>query len=63
VGCCIWRFKMDRNRAIAPGIIKFVATIRDKDQVNAKLASGSVKAARLVAQFCGEEEESRHLYI
>jgi len=63
IGGLVRRFKMDGNRAVAPGIIELVATIRDKDQVDAELASSFVKAARLVAEFCGENEESRHLYI
>jgi hypothetical protein len=49
---------MDRDRAIAPRIVELVAAIRDKNKVDAKLASGFVEAARLVPEFSGEDEES-----
>ena len=60
IGCRIGRFKMDRDRAIAPRIVELVAAIRDKNKVDAKLASGFVEAARLVPEFSGEDEESWH---
>src|SRR5580692_7792166 len=59
----IRRFEMDRNRAIAPGIVQLVAPIRNKNEVNSELPSRFVEAARLITKFGGEEEESRHFYL
>jgi hypothetical protein len=54
---------MNWNGAIAPGIIELVAAIRDKDELKAQFLCGLVEAARLVAEFGGEDEESRHLRL
>ena len=62
IGCRVWRLEMDGDSAIAPRIVELVAAIRDKNKVDSKLASRFVEAARLVAEFCGEDEESRHFY-
>ena len=54
---------MDGNRAVAPRIVKPVAAIRNKDQVDVEFTSSLIKAARLVAKFGGEDKKSRHLLL
>jgi hypothetical protein len=54
---------MNGDGAIAPGIVELVAAIRDKDKVDAELPRSFIEAARLIAEFGGEEEKSRHLFL
>ena len=43
---------------IAPWIFELVASIGDVDKLNAELVRGIFKAARLVAEFCGKEQQA-----
>ena len=61
IGCRVRRLEMDGNRAVAPRIVELMTAIRDEHEIDAELLSGFVEAARLVSEFGGEEEESRHL--
>jgi hypothetical protein len=54
---------MHGNRAVAPRIVKLVAAIRDKNEIDAQLTSGCIEAARLVTEFCGEKKKSRHVLL
>ena len=63
IGCRVRRLEMDGNRAVTPWIGELVTAIRDEHEIDAELSSGFVEAARLVAEFGGEEEESRHLLL
>jgi hypothetical protein len=63
IGCRIGRFEMNRYRAISPGIVEFMAAVRDKHKIGTEFASGFIEAARLVAEFGGEDEESWHLLL
>src|SRR4029077_10858142 len=54
---------MNGNRAVAPGIIELMAAIGNKHEIDAEPSSGFVEAAGLVAEFGGEDEESRHLLL
>ena len=47
---------MDGEGPIPPGIIKLVAAVRDKHELDAKFMRSFVEAARLVAKFRGKEE-------
>jgi hypothetical protein len=51
---------MDRNRAVAPRVVELVTAIRDEHEIDAELSGGFVEAARLIAEFGGEDEESGH---
>src|SRR5580658_7251228 len=62
VGSRLRRLEMYGNRAVAPRIVELVTAIRDKQEIDAELSSGLVEAARLVAEFGGEEQESRHCF-
>jgi hypothetical protein len=48
------RFEVDGNRAIAPGIVKLVATISNKNEIDSEFSSRFIEAARLVTKFGGE---------
>src|SRR5579864_8440702 len=54
---------MDGDCAVTPWVVELVAAIRDEYEFNAELASGFVEAARLVAEFGGEKEESWHSFL
>jgi len=45
---------MHRDSVITPGIFQSLASIRDVYELNAQLARGFFKTARLVTQLSGE---------
>jgi len=61
MGSRVRRLEMYGDRAVAPRIVELVTPIRDEQEIDAALSSGLVEAARLVAEFGGEEQELRHL--
>jgi len=52
---------MHRNCAIPPRILKLVAPVRNKRQLNAKLPRGSIKAPRLISQLPRKNQNSFHV--
>ncbi len=51
------------NGVVAPGIIEFMATVGDVDELHAEFAGGGFEAAGLVAELGGEEGDGFGLFF
>ncbi len=58
VGSRLRGFEMHGNRLIAPWILELMASISDINKLHTELARGLFKAARLVTQLRGKEQQS-----